>query len=302
MNLSPNLAPAAPPPVGPGPAPRPPQPRRSLSWPRVILAASLLTLLVSTGFWAFWPGAARNVLVLGVDRGGERSDTLILVTASAAGLRFLSIPRDTRTVIPGRAGQDKIGHAHAYGGPELAAQAVSGLTGRPVHGYIEFDFAGFAAVVDALGGVEIEVERRMLYHDPYQNLRIDLKPGRQTLNGEQALQYVRFRHDELGDIGRIRRQQKFIAALLDQALHPTRIWRLPGAMVAGGRHVRTNLGGSLPALVAGALRSRASGLHATSVPGRPVNLDGISYWAPDVAALQRILAGETTGGAGQGKP
>lgn len=280
------------------PPPTPPasgRPRRRVRWGRL-----LLTLVVLAGFsfgaWLASPWSARNVLILGVDDGGERSDTLILAAASpASGLWLLSIPRDTRVSIPGRQGLDKIGHAHAYGGPELASRTVSALIGAPVHGYVEFDFRAFAAAVDALGGVEIDVEQRMSYRDPYQNLKIDLRPGLQTLRGGEALQYVRFR-DGTGDIGRIQRQQKFVAALLDQAFSPSRIWRLPAAFLAASRYVRADFaGGSVPALIVAALRSRVGGLRTASVPGVPVQAGGLWYWAPDMPRLKGMLAGHVAG-------
>src|SRR5690606_29379418 len=112
----------------------------------------------------------------------------------------LAIPRDTRARIPGRAGFDRINVAHAIGGPTLAVQAVESLLGIAIDHYVRVDFAGFEALIDALGGVVIDVEKRMYYEDHAQGLVIDLQPGLQLLDGAKALQYVRYRSDGYGDV------------------------------------------------------------------------------------------------------
>ncbi len=176
------------------------------------------------------PGERTNVLVLGVDSGEDavrRSDTIMVVSADpiTGEVGVLSIPRDTLVDIPGRTGRDRITHAHAYGGPERALEAARAFLGAPIHYYVRVDFRGFKALVDLLGGVTVDVEKRMRYSDPTQGLYIDLEPGRQRLDGDKALQYVRYRKD--GDINRIRRQQKLLLAVLDQSVRVGTLLRLP---------------------------------------------------------------------------
>ena len=149
------------------------------------------------------------VLLMGVDRReGDvgRSDTLMLAAVDEENGRaaLLSIPRDTRIEV-GSYGYDKINHAYAFGGHEMTLASVSALVGVPVTHYIMIDTSAFERIVDAVGGVDIDVEKRMYYEDPWDDnggLVIDLQAGEQHMNGAQAIQYVRYRDGE-GDIGRI---------------------------------------------------------------------------------------------------
>ena len=104
-------------------------------------------------------------------------------------------------MIPGR-GYNRINTAYAFGGPELARRTLEMWLGIDIDYYVVVDFAGFEHVVDTLGGVEIDVEKRMRYQDRAQGLYIDLRPGRQVLDGRQALHYIRYRADGLGDVSR----------------------------------------------------------------------------------------------------
>ncbi len=184
-----------------------------------------------------------NVLLLGVDavESTERSDTIMVasldpLTREAA---VLSIPRDTLVNLPGRPGREKIAHAHAYGGPLASLRVVSELLDVPIHYYVKVDFRGFVALVDALGGVTLNVEKPMRYSDPYQNLEIDLQPGLQRLDGDKALQFVRYRQD--GDLNRIRRQQAFLRALADEVFRAGTVLRLPRVVLELSRYVETNM-------------------------------------------------------------
>lgn len=227
-----------------------------------------------------------RVLVMGVDeRPGDkgRTDTLILTTVSPWQLSLLSLPRDLRVSIPGH-GLDKINAAYAYGGPDLSLKTVDQFLGLPVRHYIKINFNGFEKVVDQLGGVRLEVEKPLRYSDPYQNLKIDLKPGWQVLNGSQALGYVRFRADELGDINRMARQQKFLRALLQRALEPANLLKLPLVIATLRSNVETNL--SLPSLLLFGFRAveRQGSMQTASVPGHPATINGIWYLIPDKPA------------------
>ena len=167
------------------------------------------------------PPATLDILLLGTDaRPGEKggnTDTIILAHFDKDRLALLSIPRDTRVNIPGH-GWDKINAAYGFGGPGLTASVVSELTGIPVSKYVLLHWDGFIKIVDLLGGVTVNVPRNMYYYDRVDGPRykIDLKKGLQHLDGHQALAFVRFREEALGDIDRTRQQQEFLKALLER--------------------------------------------------------------------------------------
>ncbi|MCX7711029.1 MAG: LCP family protein [Clostridia bacterium] len=166
-----------------------------------------------------------NVLVLGLDGEEVRSDVIILLNFSPVEnkLNILSIARDTKVRVKNRT--SKINALIHIGGEKLVAEKIRELTGLNVHYYITLNFEGFRKVVDTLDGVQMDVPIDMNYDDPDQNLHIHLKKGLQTLNGAKAEHLVRYRKGnrrgegyEDGDIGRIKMQQEFIKALIDQKL------------------------------------------------------------------------------------
>ena len=236
----------------------------------------------------------KNIVVLGVDERSDdvgRSDTLFVVmfdskTKSAS---LLSIPRDTRVRIPGH-GWDKINHAYAYGGRELTQKTVEELLGLKVNNYVMVDFKGFTGLVDAIGGIDIDVEKDMYYHDDWDGFTIDLKKGRQHLDGKTAIQYVRYR-DEEGDIGRIRRQQHFMMAVYDKITSADMLLHIPGLAKQLTSMVKTDLPLSDMMDLGKALHSmvKEKGLSMAMVPGTPKYIDGISYWLPDITDLRELM-------------
>ncbi len=234
-----------------------------------------------------------NILVMGVDERSEdvgRSDTMFVVTVDTGTkeVSLLSIPRDTRVKIPGY-GWDKINHAYAEGGHKLSKRAVEDLLGIPLDYYAIINFAAFNKIVDAVGGVTIDVEKRMYYEDPYDNLLIDLKPGPQKMDGRTAIKYVRYR-DEEGDIGRIERQQKFVKAMLNEASSPFILPRIPGIIREVNSALDTDMT-TAEMLNLAKLLSDASkaGLKADMVPGKPAYIAEISYWLPDIIELRNYV-------------
>lgn len=231
-----------------------------------------------------------NILLLGIDqRKNEpaRSDAVIaaFVDPDSPRVKLLSIPRDTYVVIPGRGG-DKIAHANAYGGPELAMETAERLLGVPVRKYVEVNFEGFERVIDILGGVEIDVEKRMYYPEE----GINLRPGRQRLYGHDALAYVRYRSDALGDIGRVQRQQKFLAALLDQAVRAGTLLKLPELIPELAANVRTNLTPKeMLSLARTFSRVDMAAVEASTLPGEPAYINGVSYFIPESQKTREIV-------------
>lgn len=242
-----------------------------------------------------------NLLVLGVDdgRGGRgRSDTMMLLRVDTRAPRIvaLSIPRDTRVELDsGR--HIKINAAHARGGPKLAARVVSELTGLPIHYTMSTDFAGFARLVDLIGGIDLDVEQAMDYEDRWGGLKIHLSPGLQHLDGDRAVQYVRFRKSNMGptrgggsDLSRIARQQKFLDAVAARCLDGPNLLRLPEIIREGQRQIKTDLAtGDLLYLAGLAKEIGPERLKVLTIPGKTEMVGGQSYWLPDRRKLAEIV-------------
>lgn len=235
----------------------------------------------------------KNIVVLGVDERAEehdtgRSDTLFVVMfdQEKKNISLLSVPRDTRVRIPGH-GWDKINHAYAYGGRELTQETVEELLGIRIDNYVMVDFNGFKGLVDAIGGIDINVEKDMYYYDEWDGFKVDLKKGPQHLDGETAIQYVRYR-DEEGDIGRIKRQQHFIMAVYEKITSADMLLHVPGLAKQLTSMIKTNLPVGDMMDIGRALHSmvKEGGLSMATVPGTPQYIDGISYWLPDITELR----------------
>ena len=237
------------------------------------------------------------VLIMGVDKREDdvgRSDTLMIATIDP---RFdqatlLSIPRDTRVKIRGR-GYDKINAAYAYGGVGLTESTVENFLGIDIDHYVMIDTSSFVKIIDAIGGVDIDVEKRMFYEDPWDDnggLVIDLYPGQQHMDGKTAVTYVRYRDSE-GDIGRVQRQQAFMAACMDKVTSPEIVPRIPKIVREVIDAVETDMSLRQLLELAGALKAAAqNGLETDMVPGYPLYIDDISYWIPDVELLRISVA------------
>ncbi|MCU0537863.1 MAG: LCP family protein, partial [Hydrococcus sp. Prado102] len=135
------------------------------------------------------------------------SDTMLLLRfdPQKETVTVLSIPRDTQAEIEGH-GIRKVNEANYYGGPALAAESISKLLGGvPIDRYVRVNIQGVEKLIDALGGVTVYVPKDMKYQDDSQHLYINLKEGEQHLDGNKAIQFLRFRYDEFGDISRVQR-------------------------------------------------------------------------------------------------
>jgi len=238
--------------------------------------------------------AETNILVMGVDtnRGTHRSDTIMVahIDPNEREVRLVSIPRDTLVVIPGR-GLDKVNHAFAYGGAELTRSTVSNFLGIDIPYYAKIDVGGLASAIDKLGGITVNVEKRMYYVDYAGGLFVNLKPGIQRLNGREAVGYVRFRHDGDGDHGRIMRQQKFLRALSDELTKRSNILKSPALILSLLSEIKTNLSFRQILGLAMAVRS-AHGLgriSMASLPGKDVTIDEVYYWRPDYEGTKKIV-------------
>ncbi|MEM8806684.1 MAG: LCP family protein, partial [Cyanobacteria bacterium P01_G01_bin.38] len=246
-----------------------------------------------------------NILVMGIDEAHDvegaapddllgRTDTMLLVRVDpeAESVNVLSIPRDTRVEIPGY-GVTKINQANFEGGAELAAQTVSyNFDNVAIDRYVRVSTEAFREIVDLVDGVEVLVPKPMYYEDKTQGLLIDLEEGWQTLNGDEAEQFARFRQDSYGDIGRVQRQQVLLKALKERLLSPTVIPQLPQIVRVLQRYIDTNLSPEeMLALASFGLQLEPDALHMVMLPGQfsnPEEFDA-SYWLRDDIASSELM-------------
>ncbi len=245
-----------------------------------------------------------NILVVGVDSRATtdpgRADSIILIGLDpvAGTMTAISIPRDTRVNVPGH-GYDKINATsnpdyYSDGGMPLLEKSVESIIpGIKINYYVKTDFAGFEKVIDALGGVTINVEKAMYYKSA--DTLIDLKPGIQHMDGKTALEYARFRHDAVGDFGswggeeygRVVRQKELLKAIVAQTTAIRNVWKLPPVIQAVAKAVVTDLLPNDMLRIALTFKNTTDKEVTTvSFPGEPGYVDGISYVIPDLAALQ----------------
>lgn len=233
---------------------------------------------------------------------GSRADVVMLVQATNGRRQVLSLPRDLKVEIPGN-GTNRINAAHAFGGPNLLVETVAGATGiRPSH-YLEVGFGGFAEIVDALGGVELD------FPYPSRDLKsgLDVGAGRQTVDGATALAYVRSRSlEELrdgswsaaggGDIARTARQREVLLQIIDKASSPAGLLRAPRAAFSATAYLTADSGtgtGDL-ARLAWAMRT-SSTTEATALPVRISEEGGVSYVVPVEPDATDVLAAFAAG-------
>ena len=223
------------------------------------------------------------------------ADTMMLVQfdPSDGTVTVLSLPRDTRTYID-RLGTTKLNEANYYGGPALTARATSELLGGVgIDRYVRINVQGVEKLIDALGGVTVYVPNDMKYQDDSQHLYIDLEQGEQTLNGEEAMDFLRFRYDEYGDIGRIQRQQSFMRAMVEQTLNPLTLARLPRILSVIQENLDTNLTvEEIVALVGFTTQTDRADVQMLMLPGdfSSASEYEVSYWLPNYNRIDAMMA------------
>ncbi|MEJ6951101.1 LCP family protein [Natronospora cellulosivora (SeqCode)] len=233
-----------------------------------------------------------NILVLGFDDyGPSRADTIILasIDLDTNNVGFLSIPRDTRVEIPGR-GVNRVNAAHAFGGAKLSVATIENLLEVPIDYYVETDFQGFAKIIDIIGGVEVDIAERMYYVDKAGGLYIDLAAGRQKLDGEKALQYVRYREPLMADIGRVERQQKFIKAVIEKVLRPDIVTKLPAIYNESRQAVNTNIPiQDISPFLRLLSDMDLNNFETLTLPGEPEYLNQAAYWIVNEKELEIVV-------------
>lgn len=243
-------------------------------------------------------GRPINILIMGSDRRDEvpddpgRSDTLMLMrldpnTGSAS---LLSVPRDLWVEIPGY-GSERINVAYMLDGPKGAIRTFKQLTGLDIHYWMDINFLGFVRVVDYLRGVYIDVDRR--YYNPSGTgyAAIDIQPGYQLLKGRPALQFVRFRHDEYGDFGRMVRQQVFLHEVERQARRWQNWSRLPRIVKKVAQNTVSNIdtSGELIDLAKMLLTMDTSQVYKTHIVGEATMIDEKSVLLPSEQEIKQAV-------------
>jgi anionic cell wall polymer biosynthesis LytR-Cps2A-Psr (LCP) family protein len=160
----------------------------------------------------------------------------------------------------------------------------------PVQKHLKVNLDAVSKVADALGGVEVDVPKAMYYVDNAQGLLIDLAPGRQVLKGSDLEGFLRFRHDEMGDLGRMERQRLVLAEVFRKLVQPATLAQLPVLLKIAGEDIRTDLTPiEMTQLLTAMTRSK---LSTQRLPGRLYWQDDLSYWMPDSNTAHPTGSGE----------
>ncbi len=249
-----------------------------------------------------------NILVLGSDynyvRGKRvsdaeagtrsRTDTIMLLglDPNKGEVNILSIPRDTRALLTGHH-YDKINAAMVYGGIDLVKSTVSDLTGVPIDYHMALKVDGLINMVDIIGGVKIYVEKDMYYVDETAHLGINIHKGWKRMSGEQAHQFVRFRKDELGDIGRVQRQQQFIKAVIDQMMVPTSWIKIPELLSRLNQNIETDIPNEVLGQIARlGMSSNKDKIKMVMLPGTfSGSAYQASYWLVNLESAREVISG-----------
>ena len=242
----------------------------------------------------------QNILFLGVDASGNpndlwsgtRTDTIILVNIDprTKSVNALSIPRDSKVYLPGDNGVNKINAAHAIGGIEMTKRTIEDTLGVHIDRYIMVHDSAVKEIVDAMDGLDVYVEKPMHYNDYSGNLHINFTKGDHHLTGQQAVEYLRFRHDALGDIGRTQRQQWLLRSLLNKLKQPETITKIPDIISVAKKYIKTDMSFyEMSQYAALAKHIDMDKIEVAMLPGAPNQKGYISYWILDPEKTQEVV-------------
>ena len=225
--------------------------------------------------FAGWTGfGAREVVVLGRDRTGNNTDVIFTVRVNGTTTTITQIPRDSYIDAEGF-GAMKLNALMAYGGVEAVERELSRLMNRPIRHHIVVRLDAIETLANLVGGIQVDVPKRLYYVDRSQNLYIDLQPGPQLLKGKDLEGFLRWRNDGRGDIGRLERQQLALKGLFERMKEPQNLIRLPALVTAAGQALETDLG---PMELGGLITAMGTtDLNASTLNAVPFYADGISY-------------------------
>ncbi|MCM3181923.1 LytR family transcriptional regulator [Priestia megaterium] len=229
-----------------------------------------------------------SILLLGVDqRAGDRgrSDSLILMTVNPKdqSMKMVSIPRDTRTEIVGKGTTDKINHAYAFGGVDMAVNTVEKFLDVPVDYYVQVNMESFKDIVDAVGGVTVNNDLNFDY-DGY-----SFKKGNLTLDGKEALAYSRMRkQDPRGDFGRQMRQRQIIEGVIEEGASVQSLANYGTILDTIGTNVRTNLTFDDMKQIQSNYKDARRNVEQLQVDGKGEKINGIYYYAVSDATREAL--------------
>ena len=277
---------------------------------------------IMDGFGGFFEGSGLperiNVLLLGTDEAHGnyigRADSIMIVSvhSETGTISLVSVPRDTYVVMPperletlrknglntaSSSGIMRINeithHSGREFGPSFLKMQIEELLEIEIHYYIQIDTEGFRFIIDQIGGIEFDVPQRLYYHDPYQNLVIDLQPGLQQLSGHQAEGLVRFRSGYADqDLGRMRMQQEFLMATMHQIIDMDNIMSNPLAYLSVFiEHMDTNFGLlDVPAHLPLLSELDLTDITTATLPGRGTSINGKYFHMLDEEGLEELVA------------
>ncbi|EEM08856.1 Transcriptional regulator, LytR [Bacillus pseudomycoides] len=239
-----------------------------------------------------------SVLIMGIedyatDGQNGRTDSLMFATINpkTKNVSLMSIPRDSRVTIAGKNKKDKINAAHAYGGEKMALDTVENFLRVPVDHYVKIDFKGFKGIVDAVGGITVDVPFNFEERSDIDYYKlIQFKQGQQELNGEEALAYVRMRkQDPNGDYGRAARQRQVLAAVVHKLNSASTVFKIKDLAEVVGKYVKTDI----PVSDGLALYNKLSGFDPSNIKtikleGEDKKLNDIYYFIPDEMSVQNV--------------
>lgn len=267
-----------------------------------ISAASIVTeKKIGFAFWSKEKSVSSqtvdNFVVAGVDEEGLRTDLILLCQYNdlTKSVNVLQIPRDTK--VETKRTDKKINSAYGTKDREQALYSdIKNLTGIEPENYVIISFKAFRELVDAIGGVEVEVPFRMYYHDPVQNLTIDLLPGKQLLDGKKAEMYMRFRQNDdgsgykNGDIDRIAAQKKFYGIVCDKLLNVKNVFKTHKILQIFKENVKMSFTGEDILSYLGKLTSlKKENINILSLPGEGKYIGGISYFVADEEKTKELV-------------
>lgn len=294
--------------------------KKRVRWGRIILVLFLFILIISslTGAAVYaWHNFIQkpsekamaqnppdiftnriNILLLGLDDGDKSlpntpqlADAMIVASINPedASISLLAIPRETKVTIPGYKNSEQIMCAYYYGGPELAVRTAADFLHIPIQHYIAVNSLAFINLVDSLNGIDLYVENDMDYEDSAADLAIHLKKGYQHLSGTQANHYVRFRQDELGDIGRVQRQQRFLKVMCGELFQVDTVFKLPSLLNSFGKYVRTDMNFLQLLKLTNTLKNTSeASFYADMVPGKYAVIGDATFWITNKEQVKEV--------------
>jgi polyisoprenyl-teichoic acid--peptidoglycan teichoic acid transferase len=250
------------------------------------------TIILVMGVDHNLPGRRQDKLAAEARFDGARTDTMLLVRLSPRNntISAVSLPRDSKVYLADTERVGKLNSAFSMGGAPLAKSVVEYSFGVPIEHTMAVHLKGVGELVDSLGGVDVMIDKPMHYRDWTDGLNINFEPGPHHLSGQEALGYLRFRHDRLADIGRIRRQQYFISALKAQLLQPATLLKLPGMVKAVSPYIQTDMdGGQLLAMANFVRQVPAQNVRVATLPGYSSSNESTSYWIVSPLESKQLL-------------